>query len=138
MMNNSKDRNPKRERRWQTSQERARVAAELIEEAESLTETAAIASPHDVARDELPPPLRLVHSVATPGPTDITDQLDDAEPSEPGPPPAPSQPPAPPPSSTVLPEPSAPPSAPASEDPLYVAAREASERGEADKAAASY
>jgi len=27
----------RRERRWQTSQERARVAAELIEEAESLT-----------------------------------------------------------------------------------------------------
>src|SRR5207247_1042306 len=49
----------KRERRWQTSQERARVAAELIEEAESLTQTGAIATPNDVARDEQPPPLRI-------------------------------------------------------------------------------
>ena len=139
MMNNPKDRNPKRERRWQTSQDRARVAAELIEEAESLTETGAIASPHDVARDGQPPPLRIAHSVATPGPSDITDQLDDGEPSESAPPPpAPAQPPAPPPSSTGLPEPAAPPSAPVSDDPLYLAAREASERGEADKAAASY
>ena len=57
-MNNQSDRggNPKRERRWQTSQERARVAAELIEEAESLTQTGAIASPNDVARDRQPPP----------------------------------------------------------------------------------
>ena len=58
-MNNQSDRggNPKRERRWQTSQERARVAAELIEEAESLTETSTIASPADVARAGLPPPV---------------------------------------------------------------------------------
>src|SRR3989441_5145178 len=40
----------KREPRWQTAAERARVAAELIEEAESLTETSSIASPADVAR----------------------------------------------------------------------------------------
>ena len=53
MLNNPKDRDPKRERRWQTSQERARVAAELIEEAESLTQTGAIATPDDVARAEL-------------------------------------------------------------------------------------
>jgi len=45
--------NRRRERRWQSSQDRARVAAELIEEAESLTETAAIASPVDVALDTL-------------------------------------------------------------------------------------
>ena len=51
--------NRRRERRWQSSQDRARVAAELIEEAESLTETGAIASPLDVARDKLPPPLRV-------------------------------------------------------------------------------
>src|SRR5690242_6888440 len=104
-MMNSKDRNPKRDRRWQTSQERARVAAELIEEAESLTETAAIASPHDVARDELPPPIRVTHSVATPGPTDITDELDDGEGEPPAPPPpSPPQPAPPPPTSTTLPE----------------------------------
>jgi hypothetical protein len=59
MMNNGKDRGPKRERRWQTSQERARVAAELIEEAESLTQTGAIATPEDVARAGLPPPIRI-------------------------------------------------------------------------------
>jgi hypothetical protein len=35
----------KREPRWQSAAERARVAAELIEEAESLTETSTIASP---------------------------------------------------------------------------------------------
>ena len=52
---------PRRERRWQTSQERARVAAELIEEAESLTQTGAIASPTDVTRDNQPPPFGMVH-----------------------------------------------------------------------------
>src|SRR6267378_4957220 len=40
----------KREPRWQSAAERARVAAELIEEAESLTETSSIASPAEVAR----------------------------------------------------------------------------------------
>src|SRR5882762_4608355 len=45
----------KREPRWQSAAERARVAAELIEEAESLTETSSIASPADVARAGLPP-----------------------------------------------------------------------------------
>src|SRR5436190_18265647 len=132
-MMNSKDKNPKRDRRWQTSQERARVAAELIEEAESLTETGAIATPHDVARDELPPPIRVAHSVATPGPRDITDQLDDRDPEEPALPPS-QQPASPPSTSTNLPE-AAP---PAGDDPLYVSAKEASERGETDKAAASY
>src|SRR5437870_13882118 len=73
----------KRERRWQTSQERARVAAELIEEAESLTQTGAISSPNDVARDELPPPLRVAQPVATPRPADVTAKLDDGGVPEP-------------------------------------------------------
>ncbi len=47
----------KREPRWQSATERARVAAELIEEAESLTETSSIASPAEVARAGLPPPI---------------------------------------------------------------------------------
>src|SRR5258707_1648733 len=129
-MNNQSDRggNPKRERRWQTSQERARVAAELIEEAESLTQTGAIASPNDVARDQQPPPLRIAQHAVTPGPRDIKAKLDDGAPSEPPPPPAP--PPAPP---TAAEPPS-----PIADDPLYVAAREASERGEPERAAASY
>src|SRR5207249_7347406 len=131
MMNNPKDRSPKRERRWQTSQERARVAAELIEEAESLTQTGAIASPNDVARDEQPPPLRVVHSLATPAPDRATAKLDDEEPQEPRVPPP--QLPPPPPSS----RPSEPP-APAADDPLYIAAREASDRGEVERAAAAY
>jgi tetratricopeptide (TPR) repeat protein len=49
----------KREPRWQSAAERARVAAQLIEEAESLTETSTIASPADVARASLPPPIRV-------------------------------------------------------------------------------
>src|SRR5690242_1851492 len=105
MMNNPKDRSPKRERRWQTSQERARVAAELIEEAESLTQTGAIASPNDVARDQQPPPLRIARPPAAPGPIEITARLGDGEPPEP--PRAPPPPPAPP-SSAGAPEPAAP------------------------------
>ncbi|MGH7530868.1 MAG: hypothetical protein ACREMN_10845, partial [Gemmatimonadales bacterium] len=58
------NRPPKRERRWQSSQERARVAAELIEEAESLTETGAIATPGEVHRAQLPPPLRVALGTA--------------------------------------------------------------------------
>src|SRR6266571_4205186 len=146
MMNNSKDRGPRRERRWQTSQERARVAAELIEEAESLTQTGAIASPHDVARDGQPPPLRIGQRVATPGPMDITARLDDGElepPARPAPPaqapaPAPPASSAPPAAPPPLPPPSPEPPAPASDDPLYIAGREANERGEIDRAAASY
>ena len=80
MMNNPKDRGPKRERRWQTSQERARVAAELIEEAESLTQTGAIATPLDLERDQQPPPIRVAQ-IATPGPTAKLDQ--DETPSRP-------------------------------------------------------
>src|SRR5207247_3039829 len=43
--------------RWQSGAERARVAAEVIEEAESLTETSTIATPADVRRASLPPPI---------------------------------------------------------------------------------
>src|SRR5439155_27005028 len=58
----------KREPRWQSAAERARVAAELIEVAESLTEASSIESPADVARARLLPPvaaLRPSHSTAT-------------------------------------------------------------------------
>jgi len=128
MMNNPKDRGPKRERRWQTSQERARVAAELIEEAESLTQTGAIATPQDVARAELPPPIRIAQPPTTPAPTAKLDQDDQPKPTDeslPPPPPAPL-------ASASEPK------GPAPDDPLYLAAREASERGEIDRAAASY
>src|SRR5438876_11095816 len=61
----------KREPRWQSAAERARVAAELIEEAESLTETSTIASPADVARAGLPPPIPAHHPAHVPsGPSD--------------------------------------------------------------------
>src|SRR5260370_12988978 len=123
----------RRERRWQSSQERARVAAELIEEAESLTQTGAIATPKDVARDGQPPPLRVAQPVATPAPLDVTDRLEDEEPPPPSEPVA-AAPPTPPPSAPAPP----PAPAPVADDPLYVAAREASERGEFDRAAASY
>src|SRR3989442_15228371 len=101
----------RRERRWQSSQERARVAAELIEEAESLTQTGAIATPKDVARDGQPPPLRVAQPVATPAPLDVTDRLEDEEPPPPSEPvgAAPPPPPRPPPP----PPPPAPPPAPA-------------------------
>src|SRR6185503_4525399 len=136
MMNNPKDRDPKRERRWQTSQERARVAAELIEEAESLTQTGAIATPNDVARDEQPPPIRVAQAQPNPRPADIKAKLDDGEPEPPAPPPPPTPPPPPPPSSTA---PAAPvPPAPPADDPQYMAAKEAGERGEMERAAASY
>lgn len=49
----------KREPRWQSAAERARVAAELIEEAESLAEESTIASPADVHRASLPPPITV-------------------------------------------------------------------------------
>src|SRR6266850_7022812 len=62
----------KREPRWQSATERARVAAELIEEAESLTETSSIASPADVARAGLPPPItaQLPAPVPPPAPAE--------------------------------------------------------------------
>jgi len=49
----------KREPRWQSAADRARVAAELIEEAASLTDESTIASPADVARAGLPPPINV-------------------------------------------------------------------------------
>src|SRR5687767_3092872 len=128
MMNNPKDRGPKRERRWQTSQERARVAAELIEEAESLTQTGAIATPLDVERDQQPPPIRVAQTATNPGPVSKLDQDDKA----PRPEESPSAPPPPPPPPTTSAEPPAPASA---DDALYVTAREASERGDIDRAA---
>src|SRR4029077_6461024 len=67
----------KREPRWQSAAERARVAAELIEEAESLTETSTIASPADVVRAGLPPPITAELPVPAPpnAPSaDATDQ----------------------------------------------------------------
>src|SRR6267142_141581 len=62
----------KREPRWQSAAERARVAAELIEEAESITDTSTIASPADVARAGLPPPVnaQLPASPAPPAATE--------------------------------------------------------------------
>src|SRR4051812_34968632 len=80
----------RRERRWQTSQERARVAAELIEEAESLTQTGAIATPKEVARDQQPPPLRVAQpSGRKSGPTAKLDEEGAPAPTEPVPPPPP-------------------------------------------------
>src|SRR5256885_14527287 len=49
----------KREPRWQSAADRARVAAELIEEAASLTDENTIASPADVTRAGLPPPINV-------------------------------------------------------------------------------
>jgi len=49
----------KRDPRWLTASERARVAAELIEEAESLTRTGGIATPAEVSRDQRVPPVRM-------------------------------------------------------------------------------
>src|SRR5256714_13015992 len=59
----------KREPRWQSAADRARVAAELIEEAASLTDESTIASPADVTRAGLPPPINvdLPASAAPPG-----------------------------------------------------------------------
>src|SRR2546428_3972526 len=48
----------KREPRWQSAADRARVAADLLEEAESLSENSTIATPAEVARARLPPPIR--------------------------------------------------------------------------------
>ena len=60
----------KREPRWQSAADRARVAAELIEEAASLTDESTIASPADVARAGLPPPISVELPVASARPGD--------------------------------------------------------------------
>jgi Flp pilus assembly protein TadD len=70
----------KREPRWQSAAERARVAAELIEEAESLTDTSTIASPADVARAGLPPPVTA--ELPVPLPVSAVEALAD-EPAQP-------------------------------------------------------
>src|SRR5690242_19701112 len=70
----------KREPRWQSAAERARVAAELIEEAESLTDTSTIASPADVAREGLPPPVTV--ELPVPLPVSAVEALAD-EPAQP-------------------------------------------------------
>ena len=118
-----------RERRWQTSQERARVAAELIEEAESLTQTGAIATPKTwLVRAPLPDP----RCAAINDSCGYGEELEqDDQRNHPRSPP---QPPPPPPSSAAPREAAR----LASDDPLYLAAREAGERGETDRAAASY
>src|SRR5439155_26797497 len=63
-----------RKRRWQSAADRARVAADLMAEAESLTDEAALASPAEVEREHLPPPLPLTRpleaaTIAAPTPT---------------------------------------------------------------------
>ena len=58
----------KREPRWQSAAERARVASELIEEAESLTETNTSASSADGRRDSLPQQAELPADAAAPSP----------------------------------------------------------------------
>ena len=70
----------KREPRWQSAAERARVAAELIEEAESLTDTSTIASPADVVRSGLPPPVTA--ELPVPLPVSAVEALAD-EPAQP-------------------------------------------------------
>jgi len=67
----------KREPRWQSAAERARVAAELIEEAESLTETSTIASPADVARAGLPPPVTAELPLPAPRPASGSEPVTD-------------------------------------------------------------
>jgi tetratricopeptide (TPR) repeat protein len=79
----------KREPRWQSAAERARVAAELIEEAESLTETSTIASPADVARASLPPPIRVdlppgVPAASSPEPAPVPPTIPAPAAREPG------------------------------------------------------
>ncbi|HEX9394037.1 MAG TPA: tetratricopeptide repeat protein [Gemmatimonadales bacterium] len=60
----------KRDARWASATERAKVAAQLLEEAQALSEECAIASPADVARSQLPAPLHAaaLESVTAPVP----------------------------------------------------------------------
>src|SRR6266853_811142 len=59
----------KRDPRWQSAAHRAQVAAELMEEAESLT-ASGIATPAEVRRSKLPPPVRVTF---TPEPAPLAD-----------------------------------------------------------------
>jgi Flp pilus assembly protein TadD len=79
---------PKRDRHRQSAAERSRVAAELIEEAETLTTTGAIATPAEVRRAGLPPPLALAFARAaggggTPGDGRVADSEADGDPTDP-------------------------------------------------------
>lgn len=58
----------KRGTSWQSAEERARVAAELMEEAETLTARGAIATPADLKRASLPPPLAVPSPLPVPPP----------------------------------------------------------------------
>jgi len=71
----------KREPRWLTASERARVAAELIEEAESLTRTGGIATPRDVSRDEREPPLHAAPPAGSNGGSVPTPRTAPAQPA---------------------------------------------------------
>jgi tetratricopeptide (TPR) repeat protein len=64
----------KRAPRWQSAAERAQVAAELMEEAESLTGTG-IATPAEVKRSRLPPPLSVAFTL---GPAALAEPPDGA------------------------------------------------------------
>jgi tetratricopeptide (TPR) repeat protein len=73
----------KREPRWQSAADRARVAAELIEEAASLTDESTIASPADVVRAGLPPPISVELPTASVPPGGTAGRAPDAPPAAP-------------------------------------------------------
>lgn len=56
----------KRDARWASATERARVAAQLLEEAQVLSDTGVIASPAELRRDRLPAPLHAPAPEAAP------------------------------------------------------------------------
>jgi Flp pilus assembly protein TadD len=77
----------KRDARWASATERAKVAAQLLEEAQALSETCGIASPAEVARNHLPAPLHAARETAAPpAPVAAT-----AAPAAPVAPPAPAE-----------------------------------------------
>lgn len=61
----------KRDARWASATERAKVAAQLLEEAQALSEECAIASPADVARNQLPAPLHAAAAEVDIAPTPV-------------------------------------------------------------------
>jgi tetratricopeptide (TPR) repeat protein len=61
----------KRDARWASATERAKVAAQLLEEAQALSEECAIASPADVARSQLPAPLHAAAVEVTIAPAPV-------------------------------------------------------------------
>jgi tetratricopeptide (TPR) repeat protein len=62
----------KRDARWASATERAKVAAQLLEEAQALSEECAIATPADVARSQLPAPLHAAAAEVTIAPPPVT------------------------------------------------------------------